>query len=144
MTIFWRLTHSFLQKKQDGEGESDSSSEEDDEDDEEESEEDSSDDDDPASELIRASRHEAAERAKAERKAKKRAEKAESEKLAKKRKKTEVKLNGLTSLSGRANTFNGACFTCGGPHHKKDCPQQNKRGYRGGDDGPPRKAIKTR
>ena len=114
--------------------------------------------------MIRASRQEAITRAKEERKKQKRAEKAESEKLAKKRKKAQVKLNGLTSLSGRTpsiachncggphykkdctqpKAFTGACYNCGGPHPKKDCPQTGKRGYQGGDDGPPRKAIKSR
>lgn len=159
-----------LQKKQNGEEDSDSSSEDEDDND---SEDEAEDNEDPASELIRTSRKQAADDAKAERKAKKRAEKAELEKLARKRKKNEVNLNGLTSLSGRAApAFNGACFNCGGPHHKKDCPQSSRRGYRGsddvacftcggphlkkdcpkenkrtyqgGDDGPSRKVIKTR
>jgi hypothetical protein len=98
-------------------------------------------------ELIKASRQEASKRAKAERKAKKKAEKTESLKLAKKRKKTEVKLNGLTSLTGRQDRQPPAisCYNCGGPHKKAQCPQsQNKRGYHGGDDGPPRKSLKSR
>lgn len=149
-------------EKKDGEDESESSSEED----EEHGSEEESDDDDPASELIRASRQEAVAQAKEERKKQKRAEQAESEKLAKKRKKENpsVNLNGLTSLSGRAPSvachncggphymkdctqpkkFKGACHKCGGPHHIKDCPQTSKRSYQGGDDGPPRKAIKSR
>jgi hypothetical protein len=139
-----------VQKKpggEDGENESNFSSEEDDEQDSEEEP-----DNDPTSELIRTSRHEAVERARADRKAKKRAEKAESEKLAKKRKKAEVKLNDpdliVTSgrISGIGGTFTGSCYTCGGPHIQKFCPQNqnNKRGFRGGDEGPPRKTIKTR
>jgi hypothetical protein len=89
--------------------------------------------------LIRAARREAATRAKAERKAKRLAEKRVSEELAKKRKKGEINLNKLTALSG-----SGSCFTCGGRHLSRDCPQKSKRGYHGGDDGPPRKAIRTR
>jgi hypothetical protein len=131
-----RLT--FLKKKQGNNDESESSSEEDDEEDSEEDSDD--DDDDPASEMIRASRREAVERAKAEQKAKKRAEKAASKKLAKERKKKDVNLNKLTSISGSKS-----CYTCGGDHLMAQCPQRSKRGYPGGEnDGPRRKAIKTR
>ena len=97
--------------------------------------------------LIKASRQEAAERAKAERKAKKKAAQTELLKLSKKRKKTEVKLNGLTSLTGRQDKQPPAisCYNCGGPHKKAQCPQnQNKRGFNGDDDGPPRKSLKSR
>ena len=100
--------------------------------------------------FIKISRQDAAERARAERKAKRKAEKAESLKMAKKRKKTEVKLNGLTSLSGRQEKQVPAisCYNCGGPHRKAQCPNnQNlnhkKRDYHGVDDGPPRKFIKS-
>jgi hypothetical protein len=98
--------------------ESESESEEDENEDSEES---SSDDDDPAGDLIRASRQEAAERAKAERKSKKKAEKAHLLELARQRKKKEVNLNGMTSLSGR-QTNGPTCYNCGGPHVKADCP----------------------
>lgn len=102
----------------------------------------SDDDDDPTSELIKASRHEAAERAKAERKAKKKAEKAQSLELARQRKKKDVKLNGLTSLSGRQESLGGrTCHKCGGPHLIKDCP---KRGFEGGDRGFSKKARTSR
>jgi hypothetical protein len=98
--------------------ESESDSEEDENEDSEDS---SSDDDDLAGDLIRASRQEAADRAKAERKAKKKAEKAQLVELARHRKKKEVNLNGMTSLSGR-QTNAPKCFSCGGPHVKADCP----------------------
>ncbi|CZR61547.1 uncharacterized protein PAC_11444 [Phialocephala subalpina] len=130
------------------------SSESDSEDDEDsDSSEADNDSDDPTSELIRASRQEAVERAKAERHAKKRSAKAEAEQLAKKRRKNEVNLNGLTSLSGRQARQpvvpkDLKCHGCGGNHFKRDCPNQggsqNKRGYQGGDDGRPRKAIKSK
>jgi hypothetical protein len=105
----------------------------------------SSDSDDPTSSLIRDSRREAAERARAERKSKKRAEKAEAEEIARKRRKNDINLNGLTSLSGRQERpipTDIKCFNCGGNHFKKDC-KEKKRGYQGGDDGPPRKARKA-
>ena len=96
--------------------------------------------DDPTNELIRASRRETLVRAKADQRVKKRAGKANLENLAKDRKKKEVNLNKLTSISGSIS-----CYICGGNHIKADCPQKSKRGYPGGgDDGPSRKAIKTR
>ena len=103
------------------------------------------DDDDPASELIKASRQEAVDRVKAERKAKKRAEKAASENMAKERKKREVSLNGITSLSGRQEPAREAikCYNCEGPHMKADCPLPSKRRFNGGgDEGPRRKTQK--
>ena len=96
-----------------------------------------------ANALIRASRQEAVQRAKAELKAKKRAEKAESVRLAEARKKKEVKLNTRTSLTGRQEPVR-ACHKCGELDHlQKDCPQ-NKRSYDDNDDGPPRKWRKSR
>lgn len=141
-----------VQKQQDpnDEDSSESNSEDDEDSDQSESENDS---DDPTSELIRASRQEAVDRAKAERHAKKRAAKAEAEQIAKKRRKNEVNLNGLTSLSGRQERQpvvpkDLKCHSCGGNHFKRDCPNQgrnqNKRGHQGGDDGRPRKAIKSK
>lgn len=117
----------------------------DEEDDDVKVEDDFLDDDDPTSELIRASRQEAVERVKAERKTKKRAEKSRSENMAKERKKREVSLNGITSLSGRQEPPRDAmkCHNCEGPHKKADCPHLNKRRYNGvGDDGPKRKVQK--
>jgi len=102
--------------------------------------------------MIRASRRQAVELAKAERKAKRKAEKSKSAKMAKERKKKEIKLNTLTSISGSESVGNSnrSCFTCGsGDHFRSECPQRRgeneKRGYPGGDDdGPSRKALKTR
>ncbi|KAN0095397.1 hypothetical protein V8E51_016108 [Hyaloscypha variabilis] len=134
-----------LEKQQDPslEETSESGSEDDDEDNDS-SEGSSSEADDPTSDLIKASRREAAERAREERRFKKRAEKAEVEEIARKRRKNDVNLNGLTSLSGRQERPippDVKCFNCGGNHFKKDC-KERKRGYHGGDDGPPRKARK--
>ncbi|KAF4614292.1 hypothetical protein G7Y89_g15447 [Cudoniella acicularis] len=114
-----------LEKQQDPTIEESSSSDSEEDDD---SENDSdADSDDPANELIKASRKEAAERAKAERKAKKRAEKAKALDLAKQRKKKDVNLNGLTSLSGKAGTpTKGPCYKCGGPHMKSQCPKNDE------------------
>ncbi|KAH6668840.1 hypothetical protein B0J14DRAFT_151546 [Halenospora varia] len=148
------------------------SSESDSEDDSEDSEGDSDDDsDDPTNALIKASRHEATQKLKEERRAKKRVEKAKQLEMAKNRKKKDVNLNGLTSLSGkpapsanRGPCYNcggphvksncpelqnsspsaaGGCFNCGGPHMKNQCPKL-KRGYSGGDDGPYKKLPRTR
>lgn len=123
--------------------EDDSESDDDDgnEDVKRESEESSDDeDDDPTSNLIRVSRKQAAERVKAELKAKKKAEKAQSAELARQRKKKEVNLNGMTSLSGRqAPVDERTCFVCGGPHLKSNCPEQKRR-YSGPEGGHPKKA----
>lgn len=88
------------------------------------------------------------DRAKAERQVKKRAAKLELEELSKKRRNEVVSLNGLTNLSGKRDRKQEvqsmiACYTCGGPHYKKDC-RANKRGYLGSDDGPPRKSLKLK
>ncbi|PBP16022.1 zinc knuckle protein [Diplocarpon rosae] len=137
-----------LEKQQDPTFE-DSESEDDDEDEDDKSEASGLDDhsDDPTSALIRSSRQEAADRARAERKVKKRAAKAETEEAARKRRKEIVNLNGLTNLSGKQERKQQVpagvtCYSCGGPHYKKDCPK-NKRGYLGGDDGPSRKSLRS-
>ncbi|KAG0647522.1 hypothetical protein D0Z07_6527 [Hyphodiscus hymeniophilus] len=140
-------------EKHDDEDDTDSSSDEEDEEDSE----DDSDSDDPASEMIKTSRREAVERVKAEQKAKKRAEKAKAKQLAKDRKKKNVNLNSLTSISGSQfvgtpakpatpGRTNVSCYICGGPHFKAECPQREKKRIYpgGGDDGPSRKFIKTR
>lgn len=112
------------------------------EDEKEGSEDSGSDENDPTNDLIKASRQEAAERAKAVLKAKKKAGKAQSLELARQRKKKEVNLNGLTSLSGRQEGLGGrTCHKCGGPHLQKDCP---KRGSNGGDRGFSKKARISR
>lgn len=91
--------------------------------------------------MIKASREEAAKLAKAERKAQKKAEKAKSLELAKKRQKKDVNLNGRTSLTGRQDRSDSIkCYTCGGPHVKAKCPQNNKRLFEGGFSGPSKKA----
>ncbi|KAH9209852.1 hypothetical protein DL95DRAFT_427972 [Leptodontidium sp. 2 PMI_412] len=132
-----------LEKQQDPSME-DSSESDNDEDEESNSSDSGSDSDDPTSALIKASRQEAADRARVERRAKKRAAKAEADEIAKKRRKDVVNLNGLTSLSGKSAPV-PACFSCGGPHYKKDCrANTNKRSHMGGDDGPPRKSFKSK
>ncbi|CZT06888.1 hypothetical protein WAI453_012851 [Rhynchosporium graminicola] len=135
-----------LEKQQDPTMED--SSDSDDEEDESGSSESEEDSDDPTSALIKASRQEAADRARTDRKAKKRALKAEADELAKKRRKDVVNLNGLTSLSGSKQAPTPAaitCYNCGGNHFKKDClAGTNKRSYKGEDDGPPRKSFKSR
>ncbi len=110
-----------------------------------------SDSDDPMAQLIKLGRHDAAEHAKEQRKAKKRAAKEELEQMAKKRRKQDVNLNtdvnlkGLTSLSGRQDFQpkpSIECFRCGGPHQKKDCPEI-KRGFQGGDDKSSKKSRRS-
>ena len=66
--------------------------------------------------------------------------------MAKDRKKREVSLNGITSLSGRQEPARAGvkCYNCEGPHVKAECPLLNKRRFDGkGDDGPRRKAQKS-
>lgn len=95
-------------------------------------------------ELFSKVKQEAAERLKAERRAKKKAEKEELAKLTKQRREKEVNLNGLTNLSGKTITAASAikCYSCGGPHKKSDCPNLKRR-HGGRDDGPPRKHFKS-
>lgn len=96
--------------------------------DEEESHHDSdaSDDSDPTQILIKSGRDEAAKQLKAERKAKKMAEKAQSLRLAAKRKKKDIKLNRLTSISGGSNRAKQTCHRCGEVGHiQAEC---HKRG----------------
>ncbi|EKD21281.1 uncharacterized protein L3040_000679 [Drepanopeziza brunnea f. sp. 'multigermtubi'] len=105
-----------------------------------------SDSDDPTSALIKSTRQEVSDRARADRKVNSRASKAESEETAKTRRKGLVNLNGMTSLSGKpdrqAQVPPGfTCYICGGPHFKRDCPK-SKRSHFGGDDGPPRKTMR--
>jgi hypothetical protein len=139
-----------MQKQQDPSLESSSESEA-----EEESEDSESDDEfDPTTQMIKAERRQAAERAKHELKAKKRAAKAESEQMAKRRRKENpgVNLNNLTSLSGTRQErlpvqppAGMTCFKCGGNHFKKDCPNASKRSHQGGGDhNRPRKTQKVK
>ena len=142
-----------MQKQQDPTAE-DSSESESDEEDEESSNNSESNSDDPSKGYYNDSREtEAIARLKKQRKAKKHKEKAALLKQGKDRKKKEVNLNGLTSLSGKAAPQRGPCHHCGGPHLKRECPElsggdgsrfQGKRGFQGGDDGPPRKTVKAR
>lgn len=104
-------------------------------------------------------RLEAAQKIKAERRAKRKAEKAQLQELSKKRKKKEVKLNtnitevnlntNMTSLTGRQDkTDTRTCYICGGPHLKADCPRNQNKGqkrfHQGGDDGPLAKTRKVK
>lgn len=96
---------------------------------------------------MKAAREEAAQKLKAERKAKRKAEKAESLRLAEKRKKKDVKLNQLTSISGgnaKGKTqTNQTCFKCGlVGHMKAECPKRGREDT--ADDGDrPRKSRKS-
>ena len=80
--------------------------------------------------MIVQSRKEAGEKARAERKAKRKAEKAESARLAEERRKKHVKLNALISISGRSPSNQDIrCYRCGGKGHlQKNCPQSSARG----------------
>lgn len=126
----------------------DSSSESDSEDDDDDSEESDRDSDDPTAQLIKSAREEAE---KAERKIKKNAAKAQALELAKKRKKKEAVSPPKMSLTGRQDRAPIECFSCGGPHLKKDCPQGGgkngfggKRQYQGGHGGNSKKARTSR
>ena len=102
-------------------------------------EEDDDGDDDPtgANAMIAQLRKDAGEKARTERRAKRKAEKAESLLLADERRQKHVNLNQLTSISG--NTGGGTpsgkdvtCHKCGKKGHiQRDCPratvQSNKR-----------------
>jgi hypothetical protein len=104
----------------------------------------------PIDDLIKAPRAEAAQRIKAERKARKMAEKKKGEELAKQRKKKVVNINGISSLSGdgeKTFTPTKSCYICGGPHKKADCPEKGKKRHRGGGGGGgsrPKKSQRTR
>lgn len=126
------------QRLQDPGASSDSGSDSDEDEDEAEAEESEFDENDPTSQLMKTVRDEAARELKAQRKAKRKAEKAELLRLAEKRKKKEVKLNRLTSISGGSAASKGAskgpCHKCGEVgHFVAECPK-GKRG-RANDDG---------
>ena len=93
-----------------------------------------SDDPNGTDSLVKAAREEAARKLKVERKAKRKAEKAELTRFAERRKKKDVKLNKLTSISVGNSRPMQACFSCGREGHvKANCPnrsrhQERKRG----------------
>jgi hypothetical protein len=83
--------------------------------------------------LIAKGQRAAAERVRAERKAKRKAENAGLHQMGEERRKKEIKLNRLSGISSGggggggssgSNASNSTCFTCGTKGHmKKDCPK---------------------
>ncbi|TVY75603.1 hypothetical protein LSUE1_G008011 [Lachnellula suecica] len=145
-----------LEKQQDStkavkEDASESDSEEEDDESSKSGEED---DDDPSEGFYNDSRAaEATDRLRKQRKAQKHKENKALRKQGKERKRKEVDLNKLSSLSGGGHTGGGKgpCHECGGPHMKRDCPGDGvvtraKRvyPYEKRDDGPPRKTARAR
>lgn len=117
-----------LQKPQEDSGSSGESSSE------SESESDEGEEDDPtgAKALIKQSRKEAGDRARAERKAQRKAESKAAAKVADARRKKEVNLNKVTSISGSgkpsASAASTVCHNCGKKGHiKAQCPSTSKR-----------------
>lgn len=116
------------QKKQDSGSSGESSSES-----ESESDEDEEDDPTGTKALLKQSQKEAGDRARAERKAQRKAESKEAGRLAEARRKKEVNLNKVTSISGSggkasSSTESMACHNCGKKGHMKaQCPQAAKR-----------------
>ena len=98
-------------------------------------EEDDSDDPTGAKAMIAQSRKAAGEKARAERKAKKQAEKTDATRLAEQRRKKQVKLNKLSSISSADATSNRpsagrsmTCFACGEKGHgQRDCTQSSQQ-----------------
>lgn len=100
-------------------------------------EEDEEDDPTGAAALIAQERKAAGEKARAERKAKRKADESEARRMADERRKKHVKLNQLSSISGGgsgsplsrgrvsgAGKEDRACFKCGEKgHEKRDCPR---------------------
>ncbi|KFY98057.1 hypothetical protein V498_01698 [Pseudogymnoascus sp. VKM F-4517 (FW-2822)] len=134
-----------LEKLQDPEGDDSDDSDSDDDGEPEDAEDSNSDDDDPTSQLMKTARDEAAKKLKAERKSKRKAEKAELLRLSEIRKKKNVKLNNLTSISGGNGASKGTCYKCGETgHFLADCPKGKKRGRTDDDGDRPRSSNKSR
>jgi hypothetical protein len=117
-------TYKQSQKPQEDSGSSGESSSES----ESESDEDESDDPTGAKALIKQSRKEAGDKARAERKAQSKA----AAKLAESRRKKEVNLNKVTSISGSgkpsASAASTVCHNCGKKGHiKAQCPSGSKK-----------------
>lgn len=131
------------QKLQDPTAESSSESEsEKDEDNEPEDSSDDNDYQDPTDALVQAARQEAAKKLKAERRAKRKAAEAESRRLAEQRKKKDIKLNTLTSISNSPIT----CHKCGERGHvQAKCPEAKRgRDHHEEDENRPRKSRKSK
>ena len=78
--------------------------------------------------MIKEAQAEKFERLKAERKKRRKAEKSELLRLAEKRKKKDVRLNTLKSISGSNMATKQTCHRCGKVGHiKADCPERNNR-----------------
>jgi hypothetical protein len=121
-------TYKQSQKPQEDSGSSGESSSES----ESESDEDESDDPTGAKALIKQSRKEAGDKARAERKAQRKAESKAAAKLAESRRKKEVNLNKVTSISGSgkpsASAASTVCHNCGKKGHiKAQCPSGSKK-----------------
>jgi hypothetical protein len=85
--------------------------------------------------LIKQSRKEAGDKARAERKAQRKAESKAAAKLAESRRKKEVNLNKVTSISGSgkpsASAASTVCHNCGKKGHiKAQCPNASNRSSR--------------
>lgn len=124
-----------VEKQQNPDMSSSDSESESEKDEEGDGDEDLSDDPTGAKALIAQTRKEAAEKARQERSAKRKAAKAESLRLAEERRKKQVKLNGLTSISGGGGTPPGKSFTCHRcgqkGHIQRDCPQSANQSSKG-------------
>ncbi len=82
--------------------------------------------------MIKQSRKEAGDKARAERKAQRKAESKAAAKLAESRRKKEVNLNKVTSISGSgkpsASAASTVCHNCGKKGHiKAQCPSASKK-----------------
>lgn len=120
-------TYHRLQKQQENSGSSGESSSE-----SESESEDEEDDPTGAKALIKQSRKEAGDRARAERKAQRKAESKEAARLAESRRKKEVNLNKVTSISGSGKPSSSAasmtCHSCGKKGHiKAQCPDASQK-----------------